>query len=343
MDGPRAANEKNKRERDMSETTGIRPGAAEDRGYVDPELRPMFDLFPTVAISAELLPAMRNRPPWAPVDPGDRERTDCDVREIPGPAGAPNVGVRIYRPRGSASVLPCIFHIHGGGYVAGDAADLEGFHLPLAADLGCVIVSVNYRLAPETPFPGAIEDCYAALAWVFRNAAELGVDPARIGVMGESAGGGLAAALALLARDRGECALAFQHLIYPMIDDRTCIREDPHPIVGGFIWTPHNNTFGWTALLGHAPGGPDVSPYAAAARAQDLSGLPPTFISTGALDLFLEENLEYARRLSRTGTAVELHVYPGAFHAFNVWPGSRIAANARRDSRDALARALAAR
>jgi triacylglycerol lipase len=293
------------------------PRARDDRAHVDPELHQMLDLFPTVMLTNELLPAMRRCPPWAPVNPADRERTDCTERAIPGPAGAPDVMIRIYRPRGSAVPLPCIFHMHGGGYVAGDAADLEGVHLPLAADLGCVIVSVNYRLAPETPLPGGIEDCYAALSWSSANASELGIDPARIGLMGESAGGGLAAALALLARDRGEIALAFQHLIYPMIVDRTCVRADPHPIVGGFIWTPHNNRFGWSALLGREPGGPDVSPYAAAARADDLSGLPPTFISTGGLDLLLEENIEYARRLSRAANAVELHVYPGAFHAFN--------------------------
>jgi triacylglycerol lipase len=168
----------------------------------------------------------------------------------------------------------------------------------------------------------------------------LGVDSARIGVMGESAGGGLAAALALLARDRREHSLTFQHLIYPMLDDRTCVAKSPHPFAGEFLWTAHNNAFGWSALLGAAPGSANVSPYAAAARADDLSGLPPTFISTGALDLFLEEDIEYARRLMRQGVPVELHVYPGAYHAFDFLTNARIAAAARRDSLAALRRFL---
>ncbi|MCA6330839.1 MAG: alpha/beta hydrolase fold domain-containing protein, partial [Phenylobacterium sp.] len=172
------------------------------------------------------------------------------------------------------------------------------------------------------------------------HAAELGVDPERVGVMGESADGGLAAGLALLVRDRGEHRLAFQHLIYTMIDDRTCTRPDPHPMTGAFIWTAHNNRFGWAALLGHEPGIEGVLPYAAAARAESLAGLPPTFIATGALDLFLEENLEYARRLTREGIPTEVHVYPGAFHAFQVMRGSRVAQAAERDSRAALARFL---
>lgn len=307
---------------------------------VDPELAPMLQMFPTVPLSDEVLPAMRARPPWAPVDPADRERTELIVRTIPGPAGAPEVEIYMYRPRTFTAPIGCILHIHGGGYVAGDAKGMEGVHLMLAADLNVCIVSVNYRLAPETRFPGAVEDCYAVLSWIMSTAHHLGVDRTRVGVMGESAGGGLAASLALLARDRGEHRLAFQHLIYPMIDDRTCITADPNPTTGEFIWTPHNNHYGWKALLGAEPGGAGVSPYAAAARAESLAGLPPTFLATAALDLFLDENLVYAHRLSRAGVPVELHVYPGAFHAFNAWPHSQIASNARRDSKDALRRAL---
>ena len=311
------------------------------RHLVDPQLLPMLDAFPTVAITTEMLPAMRSRPPWFPVSPADIERTDLTVRKVPGPNGAPEVQVWIYRPRDVQGSMPCIFHIHGGGYVAGDAAQAEGGHRPLAADLGCCIVSVDYRLAPETPHPGPVEDCYAALTWLVANAEALSVDTNRIGVMGESAGGGLAAALALMVRDRGQLSLAFQHLIYPMLDDRTCVAADPHPFVGEVIWTPHNNHFGWTSLLGHEPGREGVSAYAAPARADDLGGLPPTFISTGSLDLFLEEDLEYARRLLRAGVPVELHVYPGGFHAFNVAPGVNVAIQAQRDSRAALKRALA--
>lgn len=306
---------------------------------VDPALKPLLDVFPMVMLSTETLPAMRERK--LPLPQIDESATTLERIPVPGPAGAPDVMLHIYRPIDAAAALPCIYHIHGGGYVAGAAKQIEYVHRPLAAALGCAIVSVDYRLAPETVFPGAIEDCYAGLGWTIAHAGDLGIDPARLGVMGESAGGGLAAALALLARDRGEYRLSFQHLIYPMLDDRTCVHADPHPYAGEFIWPPHNNRFGWSALLGHEPGADGVSPYAAPARATDLSGLPPTFISTGALDLFVEEDIDYARRLMRVGVPTELHVYPGAFHGFDLMPGAEVAETARRDSRAALARFLA--
>ncbi len=311
------------------------------RHLVDPQLLPLLELVPPMKLSAETLPAMRSRPRMFQPKPADIERTTLEIRHIPGPAGAPEVEVLVYAPSPVTGPRAGILHIHGGGYVAGDARDLEPVHREIAAELNCTIVSVNYRLAPETPFPGPIEDCYAALGWLFASAGDLGVDTARIGVMGESAGGGLAAALALLARDRGEYALAFQHLIYPMIDDRTCVSAEPSPYAGEFVWTPTSNHFGWTSLLGHAPGGADVSPYAAAARAADLTGLPPTYLASGALDLFLEENLAYAQRLIRAGVPTELHVYPGAFHAFQWASHTDVAKAAARDSHEALARALA--
>jgi acetyl esterase/lipase len=307
------------------------------RHLVDPELAPLLDAWPAFALSEETLPAIRARalprPPAPPVD------VRFDKVAAPGRDGAPDVPLWVYRANGADGALPCILHLHGGGYVAGKASELEDIHRALAAELRCAIVSVDYRLAPETAFPGNVEDAYAGLDWVMREAGAWGIDPARVGVMGESAGGGLAAALALLARDRGEHRLAFQHLIYPMIDDRTCVRE-AHPFAGEFVWDADKNRFGWAALLGQAPGGADVSPYAAAARAQDLAGLPPTFISTGALDLFVDEDLDYAQRLIRAGVPTELHVYPGAFHAFNLVAGARTAQAAARDSREALRRAL---
>ena len=310
------------------------------RRLVDPELLPLLDLVPTMELNDETLPfARENRFPL-PETPGAAEAVSARVHSIPGPNGPPDVILRIYRPRSATGPLPCIFHIHGGGFVAGSAESMTPLHLAAAMKLDCMIASVDYRLAPEVRFPGAIEDCYAAIGWLFDQAEALGVKADRIGVMGESAGGGLAAALALLARDRGEYRLAFQHLIYPMLDDRTCVTSDPHPHTGQFVWTPQQNHFGWSALLGRPPGLPGVSPYAAPARADSLEGLPPSFISTGALDLFLEEDIDYARRLMRAGVSVELHVYPGGFHGFDFLSNAEVSQVARRDSAAALARAL---
>lgn len=309
------------------------------RHLVDPELLPLLDAFPTLRIDAGLLPELRRMEAQniPPVEPDNVRVSTC---EVPGPTGAPPITLRIYRPETVAGApIGCIYHIHGGGYVGGSAAQVEFYIRPFARELGCAIVSVDYRLAPENPHPAPIEDCYAGLAWLFGHADELGIDPARIGVMGESAGGGLAAALALLARDRGEYRLSFQSLTYPMIDDRTCVRETS-PWVGEFIWTRHNNRFGWSSLLGREPGGEGVEPYAAAARASELSGLPPTYLDTGSLDLFLDENLDYARRLAGAGGAVELHVWPGAFHGFELGGETRLAARARGSKLEALRRFL---
>ncbi len=210
----------------------------------------------------------------------------------------------------------------------------------LVSELGCAIFSVDYRLAPETRFPGSLEDCYSVLLWLATNAKRLGVSVSCLGVKGESAGGGLAAALALLTRDRSGPRLAFQHLIYPMLDDRTGTDLDPNPYTGDFVWTRQQNDFGWSSLLGKQPGSPGVPAYAAAARGENLTGLPPTFIGVGSLDLFLDENLAYAGRLSRAGVEVELHVYPGAIHRFYEAPDARVAQAAERDSRNALQRAM---
>jgi triacylglycerol lipase len=311
------------------------------RSLVDPELHDFLDAWPTAVLTPEVLAEMRGRDlPIPAIENPAAEAVVLEHHRVPGPDGAPEIPLRVYRPPDQTGALPCLFHIHGGGYVAGDTKELEALHRARVANVGCVLTTLDYRLAPETRFPGAVEDCYAALGWVFAHAAALRIDATRLGVTGESAGGGLAAALALLARDRGEHKLAFQHLIYPMLDDRTCALIEPHPYAGEFIWTPHNNAFGWGALLGCEPGSPGVSPYAAAARADDLSGLPPTFISTGALDLFVDEDIEYARRLNRAGVPVEFHLYPGGFHGYDLHPTARVALQARADSRTALKRFL---
>jgi acetyl esterase/lipase len=204
-----------------------------------------------------------------------------------------------------------------------------------------VVVAVNYRLAPETAFPGAIEDCYAALDWIHEQAAELGIDRERVIVMGESAGGGLAAALAQLVRDRGTPMLAAQVLIYPMLDPRTGTDEAPadNPLSGEFVWPRRHNRFGWAALRGDQDIPAERLGHFGPALAGDLASLPPTFIAVGALDLFVEEDAAYALRLGRAGNAVELHVYPGGIHGFD-YVDSSIARQYRADLRAALARLL---
>jgi acetyl esterase/lipase len=267
---------------------------------------------------------------------------DVSERSIPGPETSTPVRVLVYVPKEAPRPLPALVWIHGGGYVLG-SPDADGLQIKtLVSQLGCVVVSVDYRLSPESPFPAGVEDCYAALQWTHAQARELGVDRARVAIGGASAGGGLAAALALLARDRAEVQVAFQVLLVPMLDDRTATAPDPHPFVGEFVWTPANNLFGWTALLGRAPGGEGVSPYAAPARAESLAGLPPAYISTGSLDLFLEEDMEYARRLVRAGVPTELHVYPGAYHGFSRAADARVANAYTRDYMHALQRAFEA-
>ena len=315
------------------------------RHLVDPELVALLDTFPMPTLTTESVVFMRatlkEMQTQASVDVPESSVLSVYEQFIPGPQGAPDVRVLVYLPSERSMPLPAILWIHGGGYVIGTPEQEDPGVRSLVSTLGCVVVSVDYRLAPETPHPGPVEDCYAALTWLYTHAEELGVDTARIAISGASAGGGLAAALALLARDRGEVPIAFQLLIFPMLDDRTVTSTDPHPYTGEYIWTSEANRFGWTALLGQEPGGPAVSPYAAAARAEHLEGLPPTFIGVGALDLFLEEDLEYARRLMRAGVPTELHVYPGAFHGFNLVADAKVTQAFHRDQLDALARAFA--
>ena len=323
------------------------PAANSTRGLVAPELLPGLDALPRFQLSAEILPLIRNggggrEKMTPPTLSSELQTIHCEQRFVPGPTGAPDVRVLIYTPPGkNSSLRPAYLHLHGGGYVLGMPEINDASNRTLVHELGCVVVSVDYRLAPETRFPGALEDSFAALAWLHTLADELGVNRQCIAIGGESAGGGHAAALALLARKRGGHAICLQLLDSPMIDDRTGSVSDPHPYCGEFIWPPANNRFGWQALLGVEPGGPDVPVEAVPARAADLSGLPPTFILVGALDLFLEENLEYARRLMRAGVPTELHVIPGAFHGFGVaGGGAPQVQTALRLRRDALARAF---
>ena len=309
------------------------------RHLVDPELAGILDQIPAPLLTTEALKQIRAMSAQAPANLPQFSALSASERFIPGPAGAPDVRVLVYFPPSVQQTIPALLWIHGGGYVMG-SADAEDLVVKnIVSTTGCAVVSVDYRLAPETPHPGPVEDCYAALQWLFTHTNELGIDPQRIAVGGSSAGGGLAAALALMTRDRGEFALAFQLLITPMLDDRTCVLAEPHPYTGEFIWTPEANRFGWTCLLGQEPGVPGVSPYAAAARAEHLEGLPATFLNVGALDLFLEEILEYARRLTRAGVPTELHVYPGVYHGFRMVADAQVTQVATRDQLAALKRA----
>jgi acetyl esterase/lipase len=288
------------------------------RHLVDPELLAALDQFPPPARDqagldarrAMLGPALPSRESYRP------PHITIEDHRAPGLLGAPNVDLLLFRPSEIDGPLPAYLHIHGGGYIFGNAEMCGPQNVRTAAGAQCIVVSVDYRLAPETRAPGSMEDCYAALAWLHENADALGVNRSRIAVGGESAGGGLAAALALRARDRGELPICFQMLIAPMLDDRTAVRTDTDPIVGEFVWTREQNHFGWTSLLGREPGSPDISPYCAPGRATDLSRLPPAYIGVGALDLFRDEDVDYAYRLMCAGVPAELHVVPGAYHGF---------------------------
>jgi acetyl esterase/lipase len=313
------------------------------RSRVDPALLPLLEIMggewsaETLASQRALAEQMRHMASAVDLPAG----ISIEERMIDGPVGAPALQVLLIFPPAQAGPRPAILHMHGGGYVVGSAQMYRAHLAKLSLHLGAMIVSVNYRLAPETIFPGAIEDCYAALKWLSAEAGTLNVNASRIAVAGESAGGGLAAALAILARDRGEVALIAQILTYPMLDDRTGATIDAGAGVGEFIWTPAANRFGWASLLGHTSGEEDVSPYAAAARCDGLSGLPAAFIAVGDLDLFLEEDLEYARRLARASVPIALKVYPGAVHAFNLVEQSASAQQYEVDLRAAYQRAFA--
>jgi len=293
--------------------------------YVNPELRPM--VAPLLAgargaMTAETLPQSRKgalgyaRPPL--------DAPAWSERIIPGPRGAPDLRIFIVNARSDGAARPAILHMHGGGFILGAAKSSLRDLQETALALDCVIVSVDYRLAPETRFPGSLEDNYAGLSWLYRHAVELGVDRARIAVMGESAGGGHAAMLAIAARDRGEIPLVYQALTYPMLDDRTGSTVQKPRYMGALIWTPAFNRFGWSSLLG-VPAGSAKVPYGAVpARLASLKGLPPAFIGVGSIDLFVDEDIDYARRLTDEGIATELHVIPGAFHGFDGFPGTTI-------------------
>jgi len=290
----------------------------------DPELVAALDMIgeqlPST-LTPDLIPRLRQPNPALPPPTNDDLRRggafEVSERLVPGPAGAPAVSLLICRPAGVTRPLAAVYHTHGGGMIMGDNRTGVLPLLDWSQELQLVVVSVEYRLAPECPHPGPVEDCFAGLQWTTAHAGELGIDPDRIVVAGASAGGGLAAALALMARDRGGPRLAGQMLMCPMIDDRNDTPSS-RQMAGRGVWDRTANETGWTALLGDARGSQDVSPYAAPARAADLSGLPPAFIDVGSAETFRDEDVTYASRIWQAGGIAELHVWPGGFHGFTM-------------------------
>ena len=272
---------------------------------------------------------------WAKDQPPN-ENVVTEDREIPGPEDAPPVGVRVYRPKAASSVLPGIFFIHGGGMIMGSVEGENPKAAELCEAIQAVVVSVEYRLAPEHPHPAPVQDCYAALKWMAQNADELAFDMDRLAVVGGSAGGGLTIATTMMARDKGFPRICFQMPLYPMIDDRN---ETPssYEIMDVGIWDREGNVEAWQWYLGGKP----ADDYAAPARAENLAGLPPTFIDVGELDLFRDEDIQFAARLIQAGVPTELHVYPGAYHASEVFaPEAALSQSILARRTEALLRAL---
>jgi len=306
--------------------------AVDVHGLLDPELREVLGGFELPAFDAETVAAIRNTP-----FPG-MALSDAVVRTEHLVPGVPEISVRVHRPVGGDGVLPGIFTIHGGGYVIGSYDMDDSLHDQWSPRLGTVGISVQYRLAPETPYPGPVEDCYEALRWAHEHADDIGVDPARLGIYGISAGGGLAAALALLVRDRGEFPLAFQLLDCPMLDDRQ--RTPSIGATGLYVWGAESNEYGWRSYLGDLYGSDEVPPYAAAARSTDLAGLPPSCVVVGSIDGFRDEDVDYASRLNQAGVPCELHVIAGLPHAYQMAPDAQAVQLATRCKDDWLSRQL---
>ncbi len=307
---------------------------------MDPEIAAVLDNVPLLDIAdiptarverAELAAAARAR--WQPSG-----RVGTEDTWISGYAGSDPVRVRLHRPKEAATDAPCLLWVHGGGHVLGEADQDDPLLDDLVATTGCVAAAVDWRRAPEHPFPAALHDCYATLAWLHESAGDLGVDRGKVVLGGASSGGGLAAGTALMARDVGELRVAAQVLVYPMLDDRG-VTASGRAVTHRRLWNVDSNRLAWQAYLGGA--GP-VSPYAAPSRCTDLSGLPWTWLATAELDLFADEDVAYASRLMEAGVSTELHVYRGAVHGFDLFaPDARVSRRFVRDRREAFISAFA--
>lgn len=297
--------------------------------WIDPEISQSLDGFPLFDFSAEKLPAMRAGTMFEPQPAPDIHRVELTTERG-------GVALSLLRPAESAAEPPVLFWMHGGGMVIGNRHMDDARLIEWCRWLGCVCVSVEYRLAPESPFPAPLDDCEAGLRFVFEHARELEIDPQQVGIAGRSAGGALAAGLALRWRDHAHVPLAFLYLEYPMLDDRGLTSSSR--LEGLPVWTRQSNAFGWRSYLGDRCGSDDVPIYAAPARATELEGLPSTFISVGTADCLRDESIEFATRLCQAAVPTELHVYAGAVHGFDMLAGTAVARTAARDSADWLAR-----
>ena len=310
---------------------------------IDPELAVIVDLLPKM----DLVDPVAARQAFEDIIvaikieiPGI-ETLDIEDRMVPGFEGDPDVSVRVYRPKraGQAPPAPGVVMIHGGGFVIGSVEAEHGGAAAMAIDTGAVVVSVDYRLAPEHPYPAGLHDCYAALSYLHAEADALGVDPARVALAGASAGGGLAAATALLARDRGGPAVCFQLLQIPELDDRL-ETGSMQTFVDSPLWNRPLAEQSWQAYLGPLSGAADVPAYAAPARATDLSGLPPAYISTAENDPLRDEGITYALRLLQAGVSVELHQFPGTFHGSALVTSAAVSKRSQRELALVLRQAL---
>ncbi|MFF1963506.1 alpha/beta hydrolase [Streptomyces sp. NPDC058232] len=312
------------------------------RPTLDPELRELLADMPLMSqLSPEVLAQLRQLPS-TPVEPLLAHR-QAERREVTVPAkdGAP-IPLSIFSPANTDRTIaaPCVYWMHGGGMVMGDRFSQIDIPLEWLDEFDAVVVSVDYRLAPEATGTTLVDDCYQGLLWVAEHSAELGIDPARIVVAGVSAGGGLAAGVTLLARDLGTPAIAAQMLICPMLDHRNTSTSSRQYSGGPGVWTREMNAFGWRCVLGDLTDH-EVPEYVSPSLADDLSGLPTTYIDTGSAEVFRDEDTDYATRIWADGGQAELHVWAGGFHAFDaLYPQARISAAARQTRTAWLARLL---